>query len=368
MMAFFKREMTFTVALAATIVSFVIVGVHPASFESVDFRILALLFCLMGVSSGLKKAGFFNSLAHMILDACKSASMLFFALISLVFFSSMLVTNDVSLIIFVPFSIMMLKGRLDDKSLACLVVLETVAANLGSMATPVGNPQNLFLYSYYGLDAASFFLVIVPVSALSYFLLLATGTAVSRKAVFDSTVRSSVEAEKDLRSTVLYFLFLILAILSVFRILDWRILLAAEALFLLFYDRSMFLKIDYVLLLTFVCFFLFSGNISMIPSIKAFLSALMEEHPFLTGVLTSQVISNVPSAVLLAPFCDAWKPLLLAVDVGGLGTPVASLASLIGIKYYLSSSPDEHGLFMLAFAMLNVLLLVILSLFSLLLI
>ncbi len=364
-MAFFKRETTFTVALAATIVSFLIVGVRPSSFASVDFRILALLFCLMGVSSGLKKAGFFNSLAHMILGACRNAGILFCALVSLVFFSSMLVTNDVSLIIFVPFSIMMLKGRLDDRSLAYLIVLETIAANLGSMATPVGNPQNLFLYSYYGLDAASFFSVIVPISALSYVLLLLIGAAVSRKAVFDSTGRSSIGFGKDPRSTVLYFVFLILAVLSVFRILDWRILFAAEALFLLIYDRSMFFKIDYVLLLTFVCFFLFSGNISMIPSVKTFLSALMEGHPFLTGVLTSQVISNVPSAVLLAPFCDAWKPLLLAVDVGGLGTPVASLASLIGIKYYLSSSRDEHGRFMLAFALLNVLLLAILSVFSL---
>ena len=368
MIAFFKREMTFTAALIATAVSFLFVGVQPAAFSSVDFRILALLFCLMGISSGLKKAGFFNSLAHMILRACKSGRMLFIALVSLVFFSSMLVTNDVALIIFVPFSIMMLKGRLDDRSLAALIVLETVAANLGSMATPVGNPQNLFLYSYYGLDAVSFFSVIVPVSALSYLLLIVLCLMISQKAVFDSSITSAITAERDTRSTVFYFVFLFLALLSVFRILDWRILFFLIAVFLLFYDRSIFLKVDYVLLLTFVCFFIFSANISMIPSVRDFLSSLMASHPFLTGILTSQVISNVPSAVLLAPFCDVWKALLLAVDVGGLGTPVASLASLIGLKYYLSSTADEHGYFLFCFAALNVLLLLVLAVFSLLLI
>ncbi len=368
MIAFFKREMTFTVALIATLVSFLFVGVQPSSFSSVDFRILALLFCLMGISSGLKKAGFFNSLAHMILKACKNGRVLFISLVSLVFFSSMLVTNDVALIIFVPFSIMMLKGRLDDKSLAALIVLETIGANLGSMATPVGNPQNLFLYSYYSLDAASFFSVIVPVSALSYLLLILLCLMVSRKAVYDRGTSCSIETERDMRSTAFYFVFLLLALLSVFRILDWRILFALLVVFLLFYDKSIFLKVDYVLLLTFVCFFIFSANISMIHFVRNFLSSLMESHPFMTGILTSQVISNVPSAVLLAPFCNAWKALLLAVDVGGLGTPVASLASLIGLKYYLSSTSDEHGYFMFCFAFFNIVLLLVLAFFSLLLI
>lgn len=352
MKAFVKQEPVFLAALILTLLSFIFVPPGLQTASAIDFRTLGLLFCLMGVSSGLRGTGFFGALSKALMMKASSFRSLSIVLTLAVFFSSMLVTNDVGLIVFVPFTLSLLEGKVDEKKIISLVVLETVAANLGSMATPVGNPQNLYLYSKYSLGTGEFFVAILPTVGLS--LLLVTGlTALLSKGDMVKTEAVEAGVAFDTKKTASYFSLLALALLSVLKVLDWRILLAVEIVYLVVFDRQVLRKVDYILLLTFVCFFIFSDNIGQIGTVRDFLAWLLEESAFATSVLTSQLISNVPAAVLLSPFTDDWKSVVLGTDIGGLGTPIASLASLISLKFYMARKDAMGGRYLLVFSIVN---------------
>ena len=345
MIGFIKREIVFVIAAAAAAISAFFNPPSAAWIEAIDFRTLALLFSLMGISEGLKASGFFDAIAGMMMRKAASTEILSFLLIAIVFISSMFFTNDVSLLMFVPF------------------VLETISANLGSMATPVGNPQNLYICSFFDVGAADFFSAILPYSAIS-----AVAIAVLAKAML-SKGRKMDREQKEVRKmdrerSAIYLGFLFVAMLSVFGVISWKLLFIAELAMLMIVDRSIFRRIDYILLLTFVSFFIFSENIRNIEGVRQLISGPMLSHPVAVSALVSQVISNVPAAILLSPFADGFRGVLIGTDIGGLGTPIASLASLISLKFYFRRQKGSKGRYMAVFTALNILLLALLAFFA----
>lgn len=361
---FIKREVVFVIALTAAVVSAFFNPPSASWLEAIDFRTLALLFSLMGVSEGLKVSGLFDTAAGILMKRAGNMRMLSAMLTAVVFISSMFFTNDVALLMFVPFTMMLLdKEKADEGYVIKLVVLETIAANLGSMTTPVGNPQNLYICSFFGVEAAAFFRTIIPYSIISLLLIVL---------LFRIFLWKSGSVEKETRSvrkmdkhrTIIYLVFLLAAMFSVFRVISWQLLFAAELIFLLAFDRNILKRIDYILLLTFVAFFIFSENLRSMDAVQGFISSPMASHPVAVSAAVSQIISNVPAAILLSSFTDSFEGVLIGTDIGGLGTPIASLASLISLKFYFRRESGRKGMYMAFFLMLNIVLLAILALFS----
>jgi len=355
---FLKKEPILVIAALAALASCVPVPPDRAYLSYVDFRTLALLYCLMVVVAGLRKAGAFDSLAHLVCRRASDARTLGLVLVAVTFFSSMLITNDVALLTFVPFAVVLLGMTGRSRDLILVAVLQTAAANLGSMLTPVGNPQNLYLYSHYGLSAGSFFMITAPIWALSLALVLLGCLALPRVKLPPQPDRSP---RPDRRGLALYLGLFVLCLLAVFRLLPWPGLLAVLVLALLALDRRTLLQADFFLLLTFVAFFVFAGNLARLEAVDRLLRSLLAGREYLTALLLSQVVSNVPAALLLSGFTDNARELLLGVDIGGLGTPVASLASLIGLKLYSRSPGAKPGRFLLLFTLVNLLLLLLLT-------
>lgn len=359
--SFVRREPVLLISLLAALVSCVFVPPDAGYLSYVDFRTLALLYCLMAVVAGLRRAGLFAALAHTVCARARTTRAIALTLVSLCFFSSMLITNDVALLTFVPFAVVILGRKEHAKALAHVVVLQTVAANLGSMLTPVGNPQNLYLYSHYGLALSDFFSATLPVWLLSL-ALLAGGCFLLPGAPLELFLGEEPGLEK--KSLLVYGALFAVCLLAVLRLLAWPVMLLAVVAALLVYDRQTLLKPDFLLLLTFAAFFVFAGNLARIEALDSLLRSLLAGREYLTAVLASQVISNVPAALLLSGFTDQARALLLGVNIGGLGTPIASLASLIGLKLYSHSSYARAGRFLLEFTAVNLALLALLSLFQ----
>ena len=351
-LVFFKKEPVLSVSALCMLISTFFVPPSGAYLGYIDFRVLALLFCLMAVVAGLQRHGLFTWLAGRLLTGKKQRRTLFLLLILLPFFSSMLVTNDVALITFVPFAILILELTGQQNYMIFVVVMQTVAANLGSMATPVGNPQNLYLYSAFGLSAAEFFRTVLPYTLLALPLL---ALSVLFCAGGDLSVSLPKEhALGDKRRILLYLALFILCLLSVFHVLHYAVLLAVVCAALFIADRSLYRTMDYGLLLTFVCFFIFAGNIGAIGSVRSVLQGMLAGQPLLASALASQIISNVPAAVLLSGFTDNWRALMLGTDIGGLGTPIASLASLISFRLYMKAKGANGGRYMGFFLLVNI--------------
>lgn len=356
--AFFRREPVLVISAAAALLSMLAVPPGPEYAEYIDLRVLCLLFSLMAVVDGLKGCGLFAVMAQRLLAGRGSLRRVTMILVLLPFFTSMLVTNDVSLITFVPFAVLILNaiGRTD--RLIPVIVLQTVAANLGSMATPVGNPQNLFIYAKYSLEAGDFFGAVLPIAGASL-VLLALVVAFGPKGGIEVNFgeRAEITHRRRLMLCVLLFAFCLLAVM---RVVHYGAVTAVVFLTLLLVDRAALKQVDYCLLLTFVFFFIFAGNIGNIPAVNDALSGMLDGSTFFTSLLASQVISNVPAAVLLAGFTEDWRGLLLGTDVGGLGTIIASLASLISFKLYCATPQARAGKYLLWFTVVNVAALVIL--------
>ena len=347
---FIKKEAVLCIAALCAVATMLLVPPDREYLHYIDFRVLCLLLCLMGVVAGFKSQGAFQWLTYQLLRRIKNGRILSLTLVLLPFFCSMLVTNDVALIVFIPFTLALLADLGYEKHMIPVIVLQTVAANLGSMATPVGNPQNLFLYAAYSLSAGEFFCVVLPLTALSL-AALAVASLPALPAALPG--REMEEAQlKSIRSMLVYGALFLLCLLTVFRVVHYLITTAivVAALFLL--DRKLLKEIDFMLLLTFVCFFIVSENLGRVEAVRTFLQNLLAKNTLLTAVGASQIISNVPAAVLLSPFTDNWRDLLSGVNIGGLGTPIASLASLITLKLYLrwpgASTLKFMGVFLLA--------------------
>lgn len=358
--SFVKGEVVLCVSLVLAVLTAFAVPPDWAYFSYPDYRTLALLFCLMLIVAGFRSLGVFQRLGGWLLRRAGGFRGLSFALTLLCFFSSMVITNDVTLITFVPFTLLVTRGVSRKGSVLSLVVFETIAANLGSMATPIGNPQNLYLYSAAGLTMAQFARAVLPYAGLSLVLLLAVLLLQRDEPLGEERPEEEGEAA-PLSALAPYLLLLALCLLVVFRVVGFVPVLLCVAAVVLAVNRRLFRSVDYFLLLTFLCFFIFIGNLKRIPALNDLLLSLVGGHELLAGVLASQVISNVPAAILLSGFTQNFAALLTAVNLGGLGTLVASLASLITFKFYAAQYPDRKGRFLRSFTLWNAAFLLLLT-------
>ncbi len=318
----------------------------------IDWSVLCLLFCLMAVVEGFRSCGLFRLLTRQVLCRGKGGRSLGVVLVLLPFFCSMLLTNDVALLVFVPFTLSLLTHIGCRKAVVPVLCLQTVAANLGSMATPVGNPQNLYLYTAYGLSPAEFFTTLLPLTGISLALLLPASLFLLPREL--PPMEQEESALHRPRHFAVYGLLFLLCLLTVFRVIPYFITTGAVVVFLVLFDRPRLRKVDFALLATFVFFFIVSGNLGRLDWVQEFLQSLLHSSPLLTAVGASQIISNVPAAILLSGFTENWQALLQGTNIGGLGTPIASLASLITLKLYLREPDAKGGKFLLFFTLVNV--------------
>lgn len=362
LLSFMKKEAVLCAAGLLAVISAFIVPPSVACLKYIDYRVLALLFGLMLVVAGFQSIGFFRYLGDRLLAKASCTRHLCLLLVFLCFFSSMLITNDVALLTFVPFAVMLFAMAGEAKLLIPVVVLQTIAANLGSMLTPIGNPQNLYLYSTYAFSPADFVLHMLPLSALSAGLLLLCSILLPNRPLAAPAGQNSSPAVKipAAGKLIAYTLLFLVCLLCVFRLISWPVMLGILVCAVFFLDKKLFRSVDYFLLLTFVCFFLFIGNMQRIPAISDLLRSLITGRELLLGALFSQCISNVPAAILLSGFTDQALPLLYGVNVGGLGTLIASLASVISYRLYSGSRNARKGAYLKVFTLYNVLFLVVL--------
>ena len=348
--SFIKKETVLCIAFVCACITMLFVPIDSTYIEYIDVRTLCLLFCLMGVVAAVKELGIFKILTSKLLSSIKNGKVLSITLCLLPFFSSMMITNDVALIVFVPFTLGLLDEQNEDKAIIPMLVLQTIAANLGSMATPVGNPQNLFLYANYNLSISEFFMVMFPLTLLSFIGIVVASYPLLPKTLTQIDLQE--ETLKDKTKLIIYILLFGCSLLSVFKVVHYLIttLLVIETFICM--DRKLLKELDYALLFTFVCFFVVSGNLGRVEVISNFLEALLNQNTLLTSIASSQIISNVPAAVLLSTFTSNYKELLEGVNIGGLGTPIASLASIITLKLYLRHPKANAlrflGIFMIA--------------------
>ena len=348
---FLKKECVLVIAVTLAILSSFI---SMPKLSYIDFKVLILLFNLMVVVAAFKELKVLDSIAIGLLKKCNTYTSISLALVFITFISSMIVTNDVALITFVPLSIVI--ARKANINVLKIVVFQTLAANLGSSFTPMGNPQNLFIYSFYNLSPIDFFKITLPIVILAVLFLVLL--------VFkDKKMNLSLDLEDvkiDNKRDVYLFggLFLII-LLSVFHVIDYKVTFLITIVMVLILNKKLFSQVDYSLLITFIGFFIFVGNISTMDVVKNFMEGILNspKSTFLASVLSSQVISNVPATMLLSGFTNHFKELLLGVNIGGMGTLIASLASVISYKIYTSEFGNDN--YMKSFTFYNILGLII---------
>lgn len=349
--SFIKNEIVLIISFILAAASAFIVRPSAEYIGYIDFRTLALLFCLMAVMAGFNKLGIFRMLASKLLTFASDSRSLCLILSLLCFFSSMIITNDVALITFVPFSIIILTLSGKPQLLIPLVTLETVAANLGSMLTPIGNPQNLYLFSSFEMKTADFFKVLLPYAILSLILTVISAFLIKKEKLEFPTDNES--KNPNLTLCIIYCVLFIASLLTVFRVIPFEITLAVSVIAILIFDRKTLLKVDYSLLLTFTFLFVFIGNLKNIAPVSEFLHSIVNGNEVLVGVASSQIFSNVPAAILLSGFTENVADLLIGVNLGGLGTLIASMASLISFKYVVKENASA-GKYMLVFSAVNI--------------
>ncbi len=359
---FIKKESVLCIAGLLAVLSACIVPPCAEYLTYVDYRVLTLLFSLMLVVAGLQSIGTFQYLGQYLLSGAGSLRKLALILVELCFISSMFITNDVALITFVPFAVLMLTMAEAKRQLIPVIVLQTIAANLGSMLTPIGNPQNLYLYSAFSLSMGEFLGYMLPLALAALLLLyLAIRCLPNRPLSADPAQR---QTPPKLKPLLLYLFLFLICLACVTRLLSWQLLLCILVPTLLLFNRKLFARVDYMLLLTFAFFFIFIGNMERIPSVASLLEKLIHGHELLLGILLSQCISNVPSAILLSGFTGQARPLLYGVNIGGLGTLIASLASVISYRTYTQLKEADKGRYLKTFTLYNLLFLLPLSLLA----
>ncbi len=365
---FIKGEIVLCVAVILAVVSSFVVVPDKQYLEYIDFHTLSILFCLMSVMAGLQKLGVFGLVAEKLLAKVKSSGQLVLILVLLCFGFSMLITNDVALITFVPFTFTVLKllgEEQEQRLLIPVVVLQTIAANLGSMLTPIGNPQNLYLYGKAGISVGAFLVLMLPYTLVSLLLLLICCFYYGKKdknAVLQVAFKEQTSIAGKEKALLVYLLLFGLCLLTVAHVVQVWITLVVVAVVILILDRQVLGKVDYSLLLTFVGFFIFIGNMGRIPAFCTFLQKIVVGNEVFTSIAASQVISNVPAALLLSGFTENYKALIVGTNLGGLGTLIASMASLISYKYIARQGGSIKGKYFISFTVANICFLIILVL------
>ena len=348
-------------ALAAVITSFIV----PPDREYLgyfDFKTLTCLFCVLAVVCALRNIRFFYTMAKAIVRKFRNTKLAILALVYITFIGSMLIANDMALLTFLPLGYFVLHTTGKEKYMAFTYIMQNIAANLGGMLTPFGNPQNLYLYTKFNIPDGEFMAIMFPPFIVAISLITALCLVFVKSEPLEIKEKA---AELPIPRVIVYLVLFALSILIVFRTVPFVIGLIVIPIALMFLDRQALKSVDYGLLLTFVFFFIFSGNMARIDVVRAFFSSLLEINTLLFSALSCQVISNVPSAILLSQFTENYRELLLGVNIGGVGTLIASLASLITFKAYTKDQPGHTARYILKFTAFNVLFFVVLVAFCL---
>lgn len=392
---FIKKETVLSIAVVLAVISVFFVTPDREYISYIDFRTLAILFCLMSIVAGLRNIGVFDKLAERLLAKVHGIGGVTVILICLCFFMPMFITNDVSLITFVPFTIILMKKRnpdVDGKWMLKVIVMQTIAANLGSMLTPLGNPQNLYLYGKAGIGIAEFLKIMLPYTVCAFALLMAwiglasmvrkrklsheEKTEIKQNKGLDSAEdKASTKRQKDplgasgskwgkkdaewIEKFTAYIILFVISLLAVSHILPYGVPFTLVFLYLLLRDRKILTQVDYSLLCIFIALFIFIGNLGRIPAFSQLLSDILTGREVVTSVIASQVMSNVPAAILLSGFTDHIRELVIGTNLGGLGTLIASMASLISFKYVAREDRSFRGRYFLEFTVANVIFLFI---------
>ena len=367
-----KKDVVLTIAILLALLSSLFVHPDKQYINYIDYRTLILLFCLMSVMAGLRKIKLFDRVASTLVSRCTNVGQLIILLVVVVFFTSMIITNDVALLTFVPFTISVLNilhPNVKNRWMITLIVMETIAANLGSMLTPVGNPQNLYLYNVSGMSMGGFLLIMLPYSVLSLVMLIiwiiircnSKSTNIDRNIKLGDIRNTNSEIaynSRDKRIIGMYFLLFILCLLTVVKIIPFYITLVILLVCIIIFDRDTIKNVDYSLIFTFTGFFIFIGNIGRIPVFRDFLQGFISGKEMITAVLCSQIMSNVPAALLLTGFTDNIRMLIIGTNLGGLGTLIASMASLISFKFIQREDKNVNGTYIATFTVANVVFLI----------
>lgn len=357
LLSFLRGETVLCVAVVLALASMIAVPPGPGYAGYIGWDTLAMLFSLMAVMKGFQKLGLFTYLGNRLLKRTATSKRMVFVLVFLPFLLSMVITNDVSLITFVPFGLIVLRMIGQEQLAVPLVVLQTVAANLGSMMTPMGNPQNLYLYAKSGMSFGQLCGLMLPYVVASAICLVVLVAFTKSVPVHGVAVETGLGKPRALVCCAAGFG---LCLLGIFNIVPPLAIAAVTLVFLLFADRKLLASVDYSLLGTFVAFFIFVGNLGNISIFQNFLVSLLKHNVVLVSVLASQATSNVPAALLLSGFTDHWRDLIVGCNLGGLGTLIASMASLISYKFVVKDYPDQKRRYLLWFTLCNVALLAVL--------
>ena len=355
---FIKQEAILIVACVLAVISMFFVIPDKEYLEYIDFRTLGILFSLMALMAGFQSMGVFEKIAQTLLNKVQNIRQLVVTLTLLCFFFSMIITNDVALITFIPFTFVLfdMLGQAEEKKwLIPVVILQTISANLGSMLTPIGNPQNLYLYGKSGMAFEKFILLMLPYTVLSLAMLLISsfviGSFGNKKITVSLTTKSK---EKNTCKVIMYVVLFCICILAVLRIISVSIAFAVTLCAIVIFDRKVLKKVDYSLLFTFVGFFIFIGNMGRLPMLSSLLQKYISGNEVITAVITSQVVSNVPAALLLSNFTHNLPALIVGTNIGGLGTLIASMASLISYKFIAQKKNVSKGKYLLFFTSGNI--------------
>ena len=348
--AFAKKQAVLCIALAVMAVTCILVPPDTAYLGYFDLRTLATLFCTLAVVSAFSHIHLFEVISKTIVIKLHTLRNATLGLVFITFIGSMLLANDMALLTFLPLGYFVLNSTGNKKSMAFVFIMQNIAANLGGMITPFGNPQNLYLYSYFNIATTEFVQIMLPSFLTATLLILAICLFVKPTPL---TLKNEEEYHLPVKRTLLYSVLFVCSILIVFRVIPYIAGTVVITIALLFLDRKAIKEVNYPLLATFCAFFVFSGNLARIPAVNSFFSGLLPMNTLLFGILSCQCISNVPSAVLLSHFTTDYANLLPAVNIGGLGTLIASLASLITFSEYRKHNPEQTKNYILLFTAIN---------------
>jgi len=358
---FLKKNIVMVIAMFAALITCFFIPPDKAYIDYFDVKTLTCLFCVLAVVCALKNINFFYMLAKKLIQVFRNARICILALVYITFIGSMLIANDMALLTFLPLGTYVMTTTGKNKYMAFTFIMQNIAANLGGMLTPFGNPQNLYLYTKFQIPTMEFMGIMV------WPFLIAIGLITLCCLIFVKPEPFELKDEKlrlPAGRSIAYIALFALAIAIVFRSIPYQLGLVVIPIVLLVMDRKALKMVDYPLLLTFVFFFIFSGNMARIPAVRTLFSGLLNKNTFLVSVLSCQFISNVPSAILLSQFTSNYKALLLGVNIGGVGTLIASLASLITFREYSHHNKGKTGYYILLFSAFNFAFLIILSAFS----
>ena len=355
---FVKKEVVLSVAIVAMIITMFFVPVDKEYLEYFEYKTLIALFCMLAVVAGLKSTNIFELVSKKLIGLFKTRRAVIYCLVYGTYLFDMIVANDMSLITFLPLTYLVLHKTNNDKYLAFTFIMQTIAANMGGMITPYGNPQNLYLFSFYEIAIPEFFKALLLQSITVAVMLFVCVLFVKNEPL---TLKNEEKFEIKKKELAVYAVLFVLVILSIFRVVPHVVTLALVILAVLIVDRKRFKYVDYALLATFCVFFVFSGNMARIDAVKELISVIVEKNTLIAGVVSCQFISNVPTAIFLSKFTQNWQDLLIAVNIGSLGIIISSLASLITLKEYLKHQPEGLKKYMIKFTLLNTTFLVVLS-------